>query len=74
MITIFWICLAFFIFGGGTVMLRFGSGVKSMWNRFLTHRENIAKIKALKEMKALPSKEQEIPPELLEAWREVNEL
>lgn len=73
---VFLIVLIFLLFGGGSILVRGGKGVKQMWHRFLSHRENMAKIKAIKELKQLPANhnESEVPPELVEAWKEVNNL
>lgn len=69
----FVLLIIFFIFLGGVPLIaNFGNGVGRAWNNFLIHREKVAKIKAVKELKQLPASEEEVPPELVEAWREVN--
>lgn len=64
----------FFLFGGASLLAHFGNGIGRAWHRFLTHRERVAKLKAVQAMKQLPASEDEVPPELVEAWREVNNL
>jgi len=47
--------------------------ISNAWNNYLAHKEKIAQIEALKNLKQLPQKE-EVPSDLIEAWREVNNL
>lgn len=56
------VIVVFTALNGGENIIPF---LSKNWDRFLSHRENMAKIRAFKN-------KEEIPKELIEAWGEVN--
>lgn len=54
--------VVFTALNGGEKLIPF---LSKNWDRFLAHREKMAKIRAIKNYKS-------IPKELIEAWEEVN--